>query len=71
MTHDDLKERVAVAIMTAKAGPSYGDTIRNMADAAIAIALEEAARCAETFPSCCGSCARDTAAAIRALIPFG
>jgi hypothetical protein len=41
---DDLVERVAVAILTAKAGATFGDTQRNMADAAIRIALEEAAQ---------------------------
>lgn len=46
----DLRERVAVAIMTAKAGPSFGETQRNMADAAIALVLEEAAKVAEDMP---------------------
>jgi len=52
---NDLRERVAVAIMTAKAGPSIGETQRNMADAAIALiraeTLEEAAKVAEAFPA--------------------
>ena len=45
--HDELRERVAVAIMQSGAGPTYGDTLRTMADAAIAVVLEEAAKIAE------------------------
>ena len=45
--HDELRERVAVAIMQSGAGPTYGDTLRTMADAAVAVALEEAAKLAE------------------------
>ena len=58
----DLRERVAVAIMTSGAGPSYGDTLRKMADAAIAICMEKAARVCDEYgvdPDC--------TAAIRAL----
>ena len=46
-----LVDKVAVAIMTATAGPTFGDTKRNMAAAAIDIALEEAAQMAASYPA--------------------
>jgi fructose 1,6-bisphosphatase len=70
--HDELREKVAVAIMQSGAGPTYGDTLRTMADAAIAVVLEKAAKVAEekVAYSSGQEVMRDSiAAAIRNLIP--
>jgi hypothetical protein len=80
--HDELREKVAVAIMQSGAGPTYGDTLRTMADAAIAVVLEEAAKVADykagsltqsrdTHAMVQGVMAEDIAAAIRAMIKEG
>lgn len=71
MTHDELREKVAAII---RRGAIYPVTSEELADAAIALVLEEAARVAEGTINpdaihMANMRAQNIAAAIRALIP--
>lgn len=81
---DDLVERVAREIHDGLGGDGWGyccyggneefhkaDELRSAARAAIAVALEEAAKVADAYDPRCDVCPRGVATAIRALIPKG
>jgi hypothetical protein len=84
---DDLVERVAQGIATTQdddwnnpalfmvdandTAESGREAYRDMARVAIAIALHEAAKVAESYEPRCDTCPRGVAAAIRAMINNG